>query len=91
MGESRFTEEQIAKAKECKDADELLAYVQSEGLELTDVELESISGGVWSGNDDENGRVKCPNCKSSNVTGYSENLKAPMAWTCWDCGHTWEE
>ena len=91
MDEIRFTEEQIAKAKECKSADELLAYMQSEGVELTDEDLDTVSGGAWFGSKDDNGTVKCPKCKSGRVTGYSENLKAPMAWKCWDCGHTWEE
>ena len=38
------------KALECESADELLALAEREGLELTDEQLEAVSGGVgtWS-------------------------------------------
>ena len=42
-----LTAEQKAKAKECKNAEELLALAKDEGYELSDSELESISGGFW--------------------------------------------
>ena len=39
--------EQRAKAKQCKTPEELLALAKEEGYELTDDELEGISGGFW--------------------------------------------
>lgn len=44
-----LTEEQKAKVKACTSPEELLAMAQEEGYELTDEQLESISGGkiVW--------------------------------------------
>ena len=42
-----------AKVGEAKSADELLALAAQEGMELSDEQLEAISGGVsWSGNGD---------------------------------------
>ena len=35
------------KAKACKGADELVALAKEEGYELSDEELEYISGGGW--------------------------------------------
>lgn len=42
-----LTPEQKYKALACKTPEELLALAQKEGYELTDDELESISGGSW--------------------------------------------
>ena len=42
-----LTPEQRARAKQCKSAEELLALAKEEGYELTDDELEGISGGSW--------------------------------------------
>ena len=37
------------KATECKNAEELMALAKSEGIELTDEQMDAISGGsVWS-------------------------------------------
>ena len=33
--------------KECKNADELLAIAREEGYELSEDELEAVSGGDW--------------------------------------------
>ena len=43
-----LTEEQIAKIRECKSQEELLKLAQEEGIELTDDQLEVVSGGVCS-------------------------------------------
>ena len=40
-----LTEEQIAKVKACKSQEEMLALAKEEGIELTDEQLEAISGG----------------------------------------------
>ena len=41
-----LTEEQIKKIKECKNTEEVLALAKEEGIELTDEQLEAISGGA---------------------------------------------
>ena len=52
-----LTEEQIAKAKACKNSEEMLELAKNEGIELNDEQLAAVSGGCGSG-DDKN----CPKC-----------------------------
>lgn len=40
-----LNEEQIAKLKECKSQEEILTIAKEEGIELTDEQLEAVSGG----------------------------------------------
>lgn len=40
-----LTEEQIAKIKACKNQEEVLKLAKEEGVELTDEQLEAVSGG----------------------------------------------
>lgn len=40
-----LSEEQIAKIRECKSQEELLKLAKEEGIELTDEQLEAVSGG----------------------------------------------
>ena len=47
MGFKDLTPEQMEKAKECKNADDLIKLAKSEGIELTDEQLDAISGGSW--------------------------------------------
>ena len=42
-----LTEEQKAKAKECKTAEELLQLAASEGIELPDEMLDKVAGGFF--------------------------------------------
>ena len=40
-----LTEEQIAKVKECKTSEEILALAKEEGVTLSDEQLAAVSGG----------------------------------------------
>ena len=40
-----LSEEQMAKIKDCKNVEELLALAKQEGVELTDDQLEAVNGG----------------------------------------------
>ena len=40
-----LTEEQIAKAEACQSADEIFALAKEEGVELSEEQLEYVSGG----------------------------------------------
>ncbi len=40
-----LTEEQIKKVEACKSSEEILALAQSEGVQLSDEQLEAVSGG----------------------------------------------
>ena len=51
-----LTDEQIAKVKACKNQEELLKLAKEEGVELTDEQLEAVSGGACTSS------TKCPNC-----------------------------
>ena len=43
-----LTEEQIAKVKACKNGEELLKLAKQEGVELSEEQLASVSGGACS-------------------------------------------
>ena len=45
-----LTEEQIAKVKACDDVKDLLQLAKDEGVELTEEQLNAISGGGCDGN-----------------------------------------
>ena len=46
-----LTEEQIAKAKQCKSQEELLALAAKEEVDLTDEQLKAVAGGCSDDND----------------------------------------
>ena len=79
-----LSEEQIAKVKACTNSDELLMLAKAEGVELTDEQIEAVSGGGCFSS------MKCPNCASKDfrkvpiyqVTGCS-------VYKCNACGHEW--
>ena len=84
-----LTEEQIAKAKACKNSDELLALAKQEGIQLTDEQLAVVSGGgacsVISDIGDKINPFDCPKCGSNNVE------KDGNKYTCKKCGHSWAD
>ena len=47
MDFEKLTPEQQAKARSCKTVDELVDLAKEDGVELTDAELDAISGGKW--------------------------------------------
>lgn len=47
MDINKLTPEQQEKAKMCKTPEELLALAKEEGVELSDEQIEGISGGKW--------------------------------------------
>ena len=55
-----LTEEQIAKVKACKNQEEVLKVAAEEGIELTDEQLEAVSGG-------ECDNEVCPYCRGKGV------------------------
>ena len=42
-----LTEDQIAKAKQCRTPEEFLAMDGAKGIELTDEQMDAVSGGVF--------------------------------------------
>lgn len=78
-----LTEEQIAKVKACKNSEELLKLAKEEGIELSDEQLEAISGG---GCNSISG-VSCPKCGSKYVDKL--NVYDGVHYTCRKCYHSW--
>lgn len=75
-----LTDEQKAKAKDCRTPEDLVALAQEEGVELTDRQIEQISGGgVW------NHPKSCPACGKGNIYHYASEYH------CRDCGYTWTD
>ena len=77
-----LTEEQITKIKACKNNEEILALAKEEGVELTDEQLEAVTGGTCPD-------VLCPKCHAPLGSYWKIN-----GWLCYECsfcGHQWEE
>lgn len=80
-----LTEEQIEKMRACKSQEEILALAKEEGVELTEEQLEAVSGGSC------NGTIPawCPPCAAKydcEVLAYNRysgrfNCKCP------NCGY----
>ena len=80
-----LSEEQIAKAKSCKNQDEFLLLAKQEGVELTEEQLSAVSGGgCFSTN-------KCPACGSTDYKKItrSEAIAERIYYQCDKCGRMW--
>ena len=84
-----LSEDQIAKVKACKSHEELLALAKAEGVELTDEQLTTISGGgacsVISDIGDKFNPFDCPKC------GANSPIKDGKQLTCKKCGYVWTD
>jgi hypothetical protein len=82
-----LSEEQIAKVKACKSQEEMLALARQEGVELTDEQLEAVSGGTC-----DNSLLVCSQCRYDLITmiergtGKHEGYKLVE---CQRCHHRW--
>jgi hypothetical protein len=80
-----LTEEQIEKLKECKNQEEVLKLAKEEGIELTDDQLEAVSGGC-------SGVECCPKCGSKNLQTHPYTLldhELTYDVVCLDCHYRW--
>ena len=87
-----LTEEQIKKVEACKDTSEILALAKAEGIELTDQQLEAVSGGGCFGT------FKCKKCGSKDIketvervdtNRYSNSHTYCHTYRCRKCGYEW--
>lgn len=82
-----LTKEQIEKVNSCSNIEELLALAKNEGIELSDEQLEAVTGGICTSTPE----FVCPKCGSKNIkTRYNEN--SITSWwgnDCGDCGFHW--
>lgn len=74
MERKNLTEEQIKQAAACETAEEIMAFTQNEGIELSDEDVELISGGGWLGH-------QCPQCGSYDIDLTIDGL------ICDKCGY----
>lgn len=79
-----LTEEQIAKIKACKNQEELLSLAKVEGIELTDDQLEAVSGGACTTT-----VVLCPKCGKTNFTCIRSSGENRTYCRCIMCGNEW--
>ena len=80
-----LTNEQIAKVQACKDREELLVLAKSEGIELTDEQLEAVNGGTCTEE-----KITCRKCKSTNVSSYQDVIFKDIHYKCNNCGNEWK-
>ena len=73
-----LTEEQIKKVEACKSSEEILNLAKAEGMELTDEQLEAVSGGGCFVT------IKCDKCGSKNVERYTAERGK---YECKECGN----
>ena len=79
-----LTEEQIAKVKACKNGDELLALAKAEGVELSNEQLEAVSGGGCFSS------FKCPSCGSKDYKKLPRyQVSGCSTFRCNQCGYEW--
>ena len=82
-----LTEEQVAKVRACKNSEELLSLAKTEGVELTDEQLNDISGGgacsVVSDIGDKINPYDCPKCGANNPKKDGNQR------ICKKCGYKW--
>ena len=76
------TKEQITKARLCKNSEELLALAKAEGIELTEEQLEAVSGGCGTYT------VRCPKCGSNIIV---KDCVGPKDYYCNNCGHEFND
>ena len=87
-----LSEEQIKKVEACKSPEEILNLAKAEGIELTDEQLEAVSGGGYLGT------LKCKKCGSKNIHersqyypgGYGSPGRTVYFYTCRECDYEWK-
>ena len=89
------TKEQIAKIQNCKNQEEMLAVAKEEGIELTEEQLEVVSGGACTTTPPAKPTV-CPYCGSEKImSSAAHNGNKPgcpleyYSCTCKKCGSYW--
>ena len=74
-----LTNEQIAKLKECKNQEEILSLAKEQGVELTDEQLEAVSGGSICA-------PACPNCGTKEHVYKGTTEETSNKYVCKKCG-----
>ena len=82
-----LSDEQIKKAKACKDTSELLRLAKEEGVELSEEQLEVVSGGFCSKTTEP-----CPKCGSTSIKKEHRGNDVHMhtVFICKKCKYEWD-
>ena len=75
-----LTEQQVAKLSKCKNQEEVLTLAKAEGVELTDEQLNTVSGGDFC----LCPQTRCPDCNGTNVEVRTYN-SAGSIYYCKKC------
>ncbi len=86
-----LTEEQIKKVESCKNSEEILNLARVEGIELSDGQLEAVTGGGCLGT------LKCKKCGSKNIHERRQQNPGSSGmpgrvvyfYTCRECDYEW--
>ena len=79
-----LTDEQIKKVEACKSPDEIIALAKAEGVELSEEQLEAVSGGC--GTDKNKNKMHCYMCGSYDMKYYAREGDKKAYWKCQKCG-----
>lgn len=82
MDFGNFTPEQAEKARELGVA-EMLKFAKEEGVELTDEQMDAVSGGGWGKEYDT--EIECPACHKKILCNMSNGRPS----RCGYCGEDW--
>lgn len=90
MDNGKAINEQLEAALEDLNPEQIIDFVQSAGIELTDEQLKSIAGGLdWSEEQKESGLV-CPFCQSKDLC-YMSSEGVLYEVRCNNCGSAWRK
>ena len=88
-----LNEEQLEKASHCKNSEELLALAKEEGIELTNEQLEAVSGGACVETSPKGRTAACPQCGAMARGGFEETTPGDghYHFVCLNCSYEWNE
>ena len=80
--------EQISRVKACKNGEDLLKLAKEEGIELSDEQLEAVSGGFC----DSSPKIyACPVCKSKAAVHVIQEAANYTRYECTNCNITFRD
>lgn len=84
-----LTGAQIEKVRSCKSSEELLKLAKAEGVELSDEQLEAVSGGACF-EPRKPTETTCLQCGSSNISWDDYDMSdTSVKCHCNECGFEW--
>lgn len=87
-----LTPEQCERIANAQGPEEILAIAAEEGYELSEEELDEISGGDWSIKDKIKKALQCPNCGSYEVHRFPQpGVTGVVQCACKSGGFQWNK